>query len=284
MPSPSRPPPKGRLIAHFENCPTPSHPKAWSDLWDAGESSLWDRGMPSPALIDLLESYQNTLLYPLEPETEKDCGEADTGETRKRRKRALVPGCGRGYDVLTLALHGFDAYGLEVSATAVSEARGFAERELSSPQASHCGEKFDRERARHVGVGKVRFVQGDFFEDSWAEEEDLGLDVGKDGKGKFDLVYDYTFLCALHPAQRTRWAERMADLLHPGGMLVCLEFPMYKDPALPGPPWGVKGVHWELLAGGDAGQGKFNRRVYARPERTFEVGKGTDMISVYERK
>ncbi|KAL4987122.1 S-adenosyl-L-methionine-dependent methyltransferase [Aspergillus falconensis] len=282
MPSPSQPPTKGRLISHFENRPTPSHPKAWSDLWDAGESSLWDRGMPSPALIDLLELYQDTLLNPFESETEKD-SEEESG-TRKRRKKALVPGCGRGYDVLTLALHGFDTYGLEVSATAVSEARAFAERELSSPQASNYGGKFDRERARHIGVGNVQLVQGDFFADTWTENETLGLDLGKDGYGKFDLVYDYTFLCALHPAQRTRWAERMAELLRPGGMLVCLEFPMYKDPTLPGPPWGVNGVHWELLAGGDAGQGEFNRRAYVQPERTFEVGRGTDMISVYQRK
>lgn len=76
----------------------------------------------------------------------------------------------------------------------------------------------------------------------------------------------------------------MAELLKPGGLLVCLEFPMYKDPGLPGPPWGVNGVHWEILAGGDEGVGKFTRRVYMQPERTYEVGKGSDMISVYERK
>lgn len=76
----------------------------------------------------------------------------------------------------------------------------------------------------------------------------------------------------------------MAELLKPRGLLVCLEFPMYKDPGLPGPPWGVDGVHWEILAGGDEGVGKFTRRVYMQPERTYEVGKGSDMISVYEKK
>lgn len=76
----------------------------------------------------------------------------------------------------------------------------------------------------------------------------------------------------------------MAELLKPGGLLVCLEFPMYKDAGLPGPPWGVNGVHWEILAGGDEGVGKFTRRLYVQPERTYEVGKGSDMISVYERK
>ncbi|KAL4910300.1 hypothetical protein BDW74DRAFT_173758 [Aspergillus multicolor] len=274
---------KGRLISHFEDRPTPSHPKAWSDLWDSGESSLWDRGMPSPALIDLLESYQDSLLCPFEGLEVDGREKGDKGE---RRKRALVPGCGRGYDVLTFALHGFDAVGLEVSGTAVSVARGFAEEELglSSSRAKYFGENIDTGSVRRIGTGtgKVHFVRGDFFDESWLAE--LSEDEDEEDDGMFDLVYDYTFLCALHPTQRPHWASRMAELLRPGGMLICLEFPMYKDPALPGPPWGVNGVHWELLAGGDAGIGRFTRRVYLKPERTFEVGRGTDMLSVWERK
>ncbi|KAL4812331.1 S-adenosyl-L-methionine-dependent methyltransferase [Aspergillus spinulosporus] len=239
--------------ANLSTSPTPSHPKAWSDLWDWGESSLWDRGMPSPALIDLLESYQDTLLHPFEAGIDKDVGSGDAGKARKRRKRVLVPGCGRGYDVITFALHGFDACGLEVSTTAVSEARAFAKKELCCPQSSNFGDEFNRECARHIGVGKAQFLQGDFFTDTWIEDENAGLDLGENWNGKFDLVYDYTL-------------------------------PMYKDLALPGPPWGVNGVHWELLAGGDTGLGKFVRRVYVQPQRTFEVGRGTGMISVYERK
>lgn len=101
-------------------------------------------------------------------------------------------GCGRGYDVITFALHGFDACGLEVSTTAVSEARAFAKKELCSPQSGNFGEKFDRERARHIGVGEAQFLQGDFFTDTWIGNENAGLDQGKTGNGKFDLVYDYT--------------------------------------------------------------------------------------------
>lgn len=90
----------------------------------------------------------------------------------------------------------------------------------------------------------------------------------------------------------------MADLLSPIGMLVCLEFPMYKDPKLPGPPWGLNGVHWNLLAeGGDSfvsdeddGRGKgqergqFQRMLYMKPARSYESGRGTDMLSVYIKK
>lgn len=109
------------------------------------------------------------------------------------------------------------------------------------------------------------------------------------------------FLCALHPSLRQNWAERMSHLLHPGGLLICLEFPMYKDPSLPGPPWGLKGVHWDLLARGGDGicnitgeeeddgraaklKGQFRRAQYFRPTRSYPSGKGSDMLSIYVRK
>lgn len=95
----------------------------------------------------------------------------------------------------------------------------------------------------------------------------------------------------------------MARVLKPGGLLICLEFPLYKDPKLPGPPWGLKGVHWNLLAQGgngvitgavgddgkeidasEAESGEFRRIAYVKPARSYEVAKGTDMLSVYERK
>lgn len=72
---------------------------------------------------------------------------------------------------------------------------------------------------------------------------------------------------------------------------------MYKNPSLPGPPWGLNGVHWDLLARGgdgivtdkgdqsqDDSQGSFVRKLYIRPERTYDMGRGTDMLSVYARR
>ncbi|KAL4790419.1 S-adenosyl-L-methionine-dependent methyltransferase [Aspergillus venezuelensis] len=286
------PPPKRRLISHFETHPTPSHGKAWSDLWDSGESDLWDRGIPSPALLDLIVSRQN-LFSPW-----RLTNAVSVNVPGMFRKRALVPGCGRGYDVVALALHGFDAYGIEISATAVSEARCYAKEQFKGPSAYNYADVEYGPEAQFALVagsseGTARFVQGDFFEEDWLEETHMGMGSGSgigrcnaENAGKFDLIYDYTFLCALHPSRRHDWAERMADLLRPGGFLVCLEFPMYKDPKAPGPPWGVNGVHLELLAGGkeDTGTGKFERKVYDKPERTYKVGEGTDMISVFERK
>lgn len=49
----------------------------WSELWESNESDLWDRGKPSPALIDFIESHPTAL------------PKAENG----RRLRALVPVC-----------------------------------------------------------------------------------------------------------------------------------------------------------------------------------------------
>jgi hypothetical protein len=90
----------------------------------------------------------------------------------------------------------------------------------------------------------------------------------------------------------------MADLLSPNGMLVCLEFPLYKDPKLPGPPWGLNGVYWNLLVQGGTGivaendgdecdgmaEGQFHRLLRIKPARSYENGRGTDMIGVYVKK
>lgn len=95
---------------------------------------------------------------------------------------------------------------------------------------------------------------------------------------------------------RSQWASRMADLLFPGGLLICLEFPLFKKISYPGPPWPLKGVHWNLLAEGGDGIlyppkqdkqmviGSFERKWYIKPERSYESGQGTDMLSIYARK
>lgn len=54
---------------------------------------------------------------------------------------------------------------------------------------------------------------------------------------KFDLVYDYTFLCALDPMLRQTWASTMQRLVKPDGELVTLIFPLgtYEG----GPPYAM---------------------------------------------
>lgn len=141
--------------------------EGWGSLWD-NDTLPWDRGFPNPALEDTLVQRADTIGGPI----------AQDGQRRK----ALVPGCGRGVDVLLLASFGYDAYGLECSTTAVDACKK-EEKENHSRY---------RVRDEKVGKGKVTFVHGDFFDDAWLEE----IGVPRNG---FDVIYDYT-VCMLTAA------------------------------------------------------------------------------------
>lgn len=153
------------------------------------------------------------------------------------RRRVLVPGCGRGYDVLLFASYGFNAVGLDISPTASEEAKKF-EASLDLDQ------QYPVANARE-GRGEARFITADFFMDNFLSESH----GSPDGDRQFDVIYDYTFLCALPPAMRPRWAARMSELLSTTGRLICMEYPLGKDPKTGGPPHGlVPEIHEQLLA------------------------------------
>lgn len=83
---------------------------------------------------------------------------------------------------MMLALHGFDAYGLEISATAVKEAELYASTEMKTPSDYNYG----TEKTRFGSCGSVSFSQGDFFSTEWDFKGDPNADT------KFDIIYDYT--------------------------------------------------------------------------------------------
>ena len=70
---------------------------------------------------------------------------------------------------------------------------------------SRGAEEADREVASRVDV-----VEGDFFAHDRA----------------YDFAWDCTFCCALPLELRERWAERYSRMIQPGGMLICLVFPI----------------------------------------------------------
>jgi SAM-dependent methyltransferase len=114
--------------------------------------------------------------------------------------RALVPGCGRGYDVTLLASEHRVAIGLEISPTAVTAAE---DRLKNLPD-----EEFPHK-------SNALFQLANFF-DLPAENE----------AEKFDFIYDYTFFCALNPKIRIDWANQMSRLVKKGGLLLTLIFPI----------------------------------------------------------
>lgn len=256
------------LSAHFKDQPVEAHTERWHSLWEDYNYTPWDRGGPSLALADLLEARPDLF-----------------GAQGQTPRKALIPGCGRGHDVLLLASLGYEAYGLEFSSTALAEARKNA--------AKHDAADAKQERP----AGRYHWVSGDFFKDSWTREA---------GVQQFDLIFDYTFFSALSPPQRPLWARRMTELLAPGGRLVCLEFPRSKPSSEPGPPWATPShayvaylgrpgrepatdEHGSVLEDEVAEQpekGGLRRIVYEAPARTHSAGvkdgQTIDRISVWE--
>ncbi|CAG7964009.1 unnamed protein product [Penicillium nalgiovense] len=268
--------------AHLSQYKGDKYVDGWASLWDKGDNLPWDRGFPNPALEDTLVKQRPTIGAPL----------ATDAQGQSYRRKALVPGCGRGVDVLLLASFGFDAYGLEYSAAAI-EACKKEENDNAS---------WYRVRDQTVGTGKVTWIQGDFFDNAWLQN--IGVPLNG-----FDIIYDYTFFCALDPSMRPKWALRQTQLLSPSpaGNLICLEFPRHKDPQSAGPPYASSseaymahlshpgeeipydnGVvkHEPLRASSKDG---LERVAYWKPERTHEVGQGEngvihDRVSIWRRR
>ncbi|KAI9282918.1 S-adenosyl-L-methionine-dependent methyltransferase [Umbelopsis sp. AD052] len=117
----------------------------------------------------------------------------------------LVPGCGQGYDCYVLASPERKVYGLDLSETCIDKC-------LKS------------QKEKQVPGTTVTFLLDDFFT----------FDVPAE---KFSLIYDYTFFCAFPPSFRTKWGQRMAEIIPSGGTLICLIFPL--DDHEGGPPFTV---------------------------------------------
>lgn len=176
-----------RLRTHFSSIAlTPSaQGSGWDSLWETATFLPWDRGYANPALIDLLAHPTSPPVSgdanptPAAPRGAAGAIELPRAVREGKRARALVPGCGKGYDVALFAAHGYDAFGLEVSGHA---ARAAGEYLKDSGEGALEGEYVGRDGEE--GKGRVVCLVGDFFDDTWVEE------VG--GEGGFDVIYDNT--------------------------------------------------------------------------------------------
>jgi len=109
---------------------------------------------------------------------------------------ALVPGCGSGHEVRALAERGWSVLGIDFSAEAIAAARPV------------------------LGPWQDRLRQADFFAPLPGSP--------------FDLVYERAFLCALPRRSWEAWAQRMGEVVVPGGLLAGFFF---IAPGERGPPF-----------------------------------------------
>lgn len=92
----------------------------------------------------------------------------------------LIPGCGTGHEIRAFHEAGCDVSAIDFSRGALESARAA------------------------LGPLAEKITLGDFFTHDF-------------GPRRFDLVYERTFLCALHPDRWPAYAERIRRLLVPGG-------------------------------------------------------------------
>jgi len=139
--------------------------------------------------------------------------------------RVLVPGCGHGHDLVTLADSGAEEVtGLDIAPGGVAAAQ-----------------------ERTASLANVRVVLGDLF--AWTHGE---------GRGQFDWVFEHTCFCAIPRELRDEYVRAVTDALKPGGHLLAVFYLKPWDAGedqLQGPPFGSEieeldqrfGPHFELL-------------------------------------
>lgn len=146
----------------------------WEERYIQADTG-WDQGVPHPVLSGLLPGLRTT-------------------------GSVLIPGCGRGHDVQAWAAAGFEALGLDIAPTAVSESRHIVSSSL----------------------GRVQVA-------------DI-LDLSSHLRAQFDWIWEHTCLCALHPDHRESYVNSMADALKDSGNLLGVFYLNTRDSGS-GPPF-----------------------------------------------
>lgn len=120
----------------------------------------------------------------------------------------LIPGCGNSYEAAYLLQHGFtDITLIDISSVLCDKLR--------------------QDFADYLSRG-LKIICADFFEH----------------QGQYDLVIEQTFFCALAPSLRTGYAQKMQQLLKPGGKLVGVLFNRSFEG---GPPFGGSETEYRSL-------------------------------------
>ncbi|MBD1904219.1 TPMT family class I SAM-dependent methyltransferase [Funiculus sociatus GB2-A5] len=157
-----------------------TEPNDWENRYQEG-TTPWDLGEAAPPLESLLNS------------------------SRLPVGRAVVLGCGRGYDALLFARYGFETIGVDLAPSAIASATSLANATGSTAQ----------------------FLQRDIF------------DLPAEFPNYFDYIVEHTCFCAISPEQRTAYVQLVRSLLKPKGELIGLFF-THNRPG--GPPFGITPV------------------------------------------
>jgi SAM-dependent methyltransferase len=152
----------------------------------------------------------------------------------------MIPGCGNAYEAEYLLEQGF------TNITLV---------DISPLLAESISRKF-----KLVLGKKIQVICDDFF----------NIDQS------YDLILEQTFFCALNPALRKKYADKMFSLLKPGGKIAGLLF----NRSFPGgPPFGGNELEYRKLF-----EEKFKIRVMEPCYNSIPSRAGTELFIILEKK
>lgn len=158
--------------------------------------------------------------------------------TLAQGRRVLVPGCGSAYEAYFMAENALQVLAIDFSPAAVEEAR------------------------KHLGCFSHIVQLADFFEFDYGEP--------------YDVVYERAFLCALPPRLWRDYAERMAEIIRPGGLLAGFFF-IADHPR--GPPFGTSQADLNALL-----TPKFALSTDKAVEDSIPIFQGNERWQVWQRR
>ncbi|KAJ2936852.1 hypothetical protein H1R20_g263, partial [Candolleomyces eurysporus] len=207
----------------------PDDPLSWDVAWKKGVTP-WDDGIVEPSLMEVIE---------------------ESGIPFPREGKALVPGCGAGYEAFWLAKRGLKATGMDISETAIEAA--------------------NRERNKYPQeiIDNSQFLEVNFFDIKDISDEE-----------RYDLAIDHrqVFFVAIPPSLRNDWGRQMAAFVKPGGYLINIIFPIV-PPVEGGPPYTVRPDHY------DGPLGENFEKIYDEvPTKSSPTHEGKERVQVWRRK
>jgi SAM-dependent methyltransferase len=174
----------------------------------------------------------------------------------------LIPGCGNSYEAEYLLKKGFTNITLlDISPVLIGRLR---ERLPSTPA--------------------LNLLQADFFDHKGPHHPSDPTQPGG-----YDLIVEQTFFCALDPAKRAAYVDKMHDLLKPGGHLAGLLFdrdftggppdpPEVGRPKANHPPYGGHKEEYQNLF-----EKRFRLKTLAPCYNSIKPRAGTELFLIAER-
>ena len=154
-----------------------NNPNFWNNKY-INNQDKWDIGKPTPFFVDWEKKLQN-------------------------KQKILIPGCGKGHDVIYMASKNHNVTAVDFSKYSI---------------------EFLNKKAKEKNL-KIKTFLTDFFS------------LHKEHDGKYDVVLEYTFFCAISPNKRKDYFKKCYSLLNNSGSIIGIFLPLSTNET--GPPFKV---------------------------------------------